>query len=297
MLRMPERETNGTGVLETMGVTELADVQGIQILHGASIEQVIQAMRERVGEPLTLDDMADMACLSPYYFCRVFHQIIGITPGEFLALLRLDAAKRLLLTTSMSVTDICFEVGYSGLGSFTTRFTQLVGVSPGQLRRLVSQQAPGKIALCGSAEGQEMLVAQSNAAPPAETEWDNYADGRYLAWGVRGRIHMMHAFTGLIFIGLFPKPIPQGRPVRCTRLTAPGAFHIDMVPDGRYYLMVAAMPLCDNADMLLVLNKGMNVGAYGPLIVHNGRSDEAVDLTLRPPRVTDPPLISALPYL
>jgi AraC family transcriptional regulator len=296
MLRMPEREMNGTGLLDTMGVTELAEVQGIQMLHGASIGQVIQAMRDRVGEPLTLDDMADMACLSPYYFCRVFHQIIGISPGEFLALLRLDAAKRLLLTTSLSVTDICFEVGYSGLGSFTTRFTQLVGVSPGQLRRLVAQPI-SKVAPSEPRERQEVLAAKSDGllrSPSGQRANAERVDG---GRGVRGRIHMTHPFTGLIFIGLFPKPIPQARPVRCTHLFTPGEFHIDMVPDGRYYLMVAAMPLCEDACKLLLLNDDMRVGAQGPLVVRNGRLGEMVDVVLRPPRVTDPPVISALPYL
>jgi len=293
---MPEREMNGAGLLDTMGVTELADVQGIQTLHGASIEQVIQAMRDRVGEPLTLDDMADMACLSPYYFCRIFHQIIGIPPGEFLALLRLDAAKRLLLTTSLSVTDICFEVGYSGLGSFTTRFTQLVGVSPGQLRRLVTQPV-SKVASAEYTERQELLATKSARALLVESGQRVGADRIDRGRGVRGRIHMSHPFTGLIFVGLFPKPIPQARPVRCTHLFAPGDFHIDMVPDGRYYLMVAAMPLCDDASMLLLLNDSMRVGAQGPLVVRNGKWGEMVDVVLRPPRVTDPPVISALPYL
>src|SRR5436190_3206023 len=100
--------------------------------HREAIDQVIRTMRTRLHEPLSLEDMADIACLSPYYFNRVFHQVIGIPPGEFLATLRLESAKHLLLTTSLSITDICFEVGYAGLGSFTTRFTQLVGVPPRQ---------------------------------------------------------------------------------------------------------------------------------------------------------------------
>src|SRR5215471_21715534 len=104
--------------------------------HRLTVERVIRAMRERIYQPLSLEDMADVAHLSPYHFSRVFHNIIGVPPGEFLAALRLEEAKRLLLTTSLSVTDICFELGYASLGSFTTRFTQLVGVPPRLLRRL-----------------------------------------------------------------------------------------------------------------------------------------------------------------
>ncbi|HLG78582.1 MAG TPA: helix-turn-helix transcriptional regulator, partial [Ktedonobacteraceae bacterium] len=100
------------------------------------VERVIVVMRERLCEPLSLADMADIACVSPFYFCHLFRAVVGIPPGEFLVALRLDAAKRLLLTTNLSVTDVCFEVGYSGLGSFTTRFSQLIGISPRLLRNL-----------------------------------------------------------------------------------------------------------------------------------------------------------------
>src|ERR1019366_7771815 len=98
-------------------------------LHQVAVERAIQTMHERLCDPLSLDDMADIACLSPYYFSRVFHQIVGVPPCEFLATLRINRAKHLLLTTSLSVTAICFEVGYVSRGSFTTRFTQQVGLA------------------------------------------------------------------------------------------------------------------------------------------------------------------------
>src|SRR5712691_2266536 len=95
----------------------------------------IQAMHTHLHEVLTLEDLASVACLSPSHFTRVFRRLIGIPPGEFLSALRFQAARRLLVTTSLSVTDICFEVGYTSTGSFTSRFTHLVGLSPRQLRQ------------------------------------------------------------------------------------------------------------------------------------------------------------------
>src|SRR5438309_1587588 len=115
---------------------EYGSQPGAEQAHSVAIERAILAMRERLQEPLSLQDMADIAHMSPYHFSRVFHRLIGIPPGEFLTALRLDAAKRLLLTTSLSVTDICFEVGYLSPSSFTTRFTQLVGLPPRQLRQV-----------------------------------------------------------------------------------------------------------------------------------------------------------------
>ena len=103
--------------------------------HASAVERVVATMRERLGEALTLQDLADVAHLSPYYFARVFRDMTGIPPAEYLAALRVQEAKRLLLTTQASVTDVCFEVGYTGLGTFTARFARLVGVSPGRLRR------------------------------------------------------------------------------------------------------------------------------------------------------------------
>lgn len=91
-------------------------------------------MRERVDDTLPLHAMAEIAHLSPYLFTRAFRQFTGIPPGEFLATLRLERAKQLLLTTDLSVAEICFEVGYNSLGTFTTRFTRLVGLSPGRVR-------------------------------------------------------------------------------------------------------------------------------------------------------------------
>jgi AraC family transcriptional regulator len=248
-----------------------------QEVHQGAVERVIQTMHTHLCEPLILEDMADIACLSPYYFSRVFHQVVGIPPGEFLATLRLDRAKQLLLTTSLSITDICFEVGYVGLGSFTTRFTQLVGVSPRQLRNLAKQ------------------VAGPSFSMPGETRREPLPMFHHA--GVRGHIHTLDPFKGLIFAGLFPKPIPQGQPTRCTRLLAPGPYTLRDVPDGRYFLLVVAFPVSETLHAYLLPQEGILVGVAGPLMVRRGTTQAQVDLVLRAPYLTDPPIISALPFI
>ena len=246
--------------------------------HLAAVERVIRTMQERIQEALTLEDMADIACLSPYYFCRVFHQIVGIPPGEFLASLRLNAAKRLLLTTSLNVTDICFEVGYIGVGSFTTRFTQQVGVPPRLLRHLVNNAGMPPLISPSECSSDQLCVTSS-------------------IHGVSGRIRIAEPFEGIIFIGLFARRIPQGRPVRCTRLTEPGDFYIDMVPDGCYYLLSAAFPASRDPRVYLLPDETLKVGGYGPLLVRNGVASEPVEIELRPHCLTDPPILAALPFL
>jgi AraC family transcriptional regulator len=247
-----------------------------QILHLEAVERVIQTMQERIQETLSLEDMADIACLSPYYFCRVFHQIVGIPPGEFLATQRLNTAKRLLLTTSLNVTDICFEVGYVGIGSFTTRFTQQVGVAPRHLRHLVNNVGIPPLISPAECSANQLCAAASMR-------------------GVYGRIHIAEPFSGIIFTGLFPRRIPQGRPVRCTRITEPGAF--DQVPDGCYFLLSAAFPISQDPRVYLLPDKTVKVGGYGPLLVQNGVVSEPVEITLRPLSLTNPPILAALPFL
>jgi AraC-like DNA-binding protein len=65
----------------------------------------------------------------------MFAQAFGETPHEFVTRLRMEAAKKMLLADNDSVTDICFHVGYEGLGSFSARFRSLTGLSPSAFRR------------------------------------------------------------------------------------------------------------------------------------------------------------------
>ena len=72
--------------------------------------------------------------VSPFHFSRMFAKATGVTPGRYLTAVRLFEAKRLLLTTSLTVSDIVCSVGYSSVGTFTSRFTRAVGMTPTQYR-------------------------------------------------------------------------------------------------------------------------------------------------------------------
>jgi AraC-like DNA-binding protein len=85
--------------------------------------------------PLTLNDMAAVACLSPNHFLRSFKYVFHQTPHQYLTALRLEHARRLLTQTDRSVTDICFAVGFASLGSFSWLFRRQVGVSPDAFRK------------------------------------------------------------------------------------------------------------------------------------------------------------------
>lgn len=89
------------------------------------------------GETLTLEQLSAEAELSTYHFLRAFRAAFGETPHAFLTRVRLNRAKELLTVSSRPVTEICFDVGFTSLGSFSTLFRREFGESPASFRRKV----------------------------------------------------------------------------------------------------------------------------------------------------------------
>jgi len=94
-------------------------------------------MRYAYARPISLPDISAQANLSPYHFLRVHKLAYGETPHEFLTRLRIERAKTLLARGSHNVTEACFEVGFSSLGSFSALFRDRVGLPPSDYRRYV----------------------------------------------------------------------------------------------------------------------------------------------------------------
>ncbi|PVZ11677.1 helix-turn-helix transcriptional regulator [Actinomycetospora cinnamomea] len=96
----------------------------------------LRRARDRIdrdyAQPLDLDDLAAVAGLSKYHFLRCFARTYGLTPHAYLTERRVERAQDLLRATNLTVTEICRLVGYESLGSFSSRFRQLVGSSPSQ---------------------------------------------------------------------------------------------------------------------------------------------------------------------
>jgi AraC-like DNA-binding protein len=91
--------------------------------------------RAMFAEPVTLSDLAQVACLSPNHLLRTFRQAFNETPHQFLTECRLQEAKRLLGGDHLSVTEVCLGVGFESLGSFSTLFRKRFGIAPSEWRR------------------------------------------------------------------------------------------------------------------------------------------------------------------
>ena len=89
-----------------------------------------------VGEtPLSIKDLAREVHVSPFHLIRQFEAVFGETPHQFRQSSRIELARRLLAAGQHSVTDVCMEVGFSSLGSFSVLFTRRVGETPSAYRR------------------------------------------------------------------------------------------------------------------------------------------------------------------
>ncbi|MFF5109867.1 helix-turn-helix transcriptional regulator [Streptosporangium sp. NPDC000095] len=108
---------------------------------------VIRRVRDRIdreyARPLNLQALAAGAHMSIGHLSREFRRVYDESPYSYLMTRRIERAMTLLRRGDLSVTEVCFEVGFSSLGTFSTRFTELVGVPPSVYRRDRSQAAAG----------------------------------------------------------------------------------------------------------------------------------------------------------
>lgn len=239
------------------------------------VQRAVAVIRDKYGEPLTLDELARMVLVSKFHFLRSFRRTTGVTPGRFLSAVRLAEAKRLLRDTSLKVSDISAQVGYSSIGSFTRRFTESVGLPPTQYR-------------------------QTATAPPLPGSQRPCGNGRNT---VSGCVRPWRTGRTEVFLGLFDSPILQGRPVVSAALEAPGPFRLTGVPAGTWYLHAATLPEPGAAGgrTRQWRQPVQLVDCAGPLTFRdqNPVSPERHDriiLTPRPAEWFRPPVLLALPH-
>jgi AraC-like DNA-binding protein len=238
----------------------------------SAVERAVASMWENYSEPLSLADIARSAILSRFHFSRVFREATGVSPGRFLSAVRIYQAKRMLVATSLSVTDISLAVGYNSLGSFTNRFTESVGVSPGRFRRM-------------SKDGM-----YEPPCPPS-------AASRFRGT-VAGSVGLPAGYgSARAYVGAFKSPIIQGRPLSAAIFeVGPGRtpYRLTDIPAGECF--VRGVAVADSADPEPWTGRSLLVGGRGSVLVAPDGVAEA-DVRLRPRCPTDLPILLALPDL
>ena len=118
-----------------------ADAQRLRDL--ALLRRVRDRVDREYAQPLDVEALARDAHMSPGHFSRAFRAAFGESPYSYLMTRRIERAMALLRRGDLSVTEVCFEVGCSSLGTFSTRFTELVGMPPSAYRRDAASATAG----------------------------------------------------------------------------------------------------------------------------------------------------------
>ena len=129
---------------------------------------LLRRVRDRIdrdyAQPLDVEALARGAHMSAGHISREFRRAYGESPYFYLMTRRIERAMALLRRGDLSVTDVCFAVGCSSLGTLSTRFTELVGVSPSSYRDLTARTAAG---LPSCMEKQVTRPVRNREAPAA----------------------------------------------------------------------------------------------------------------------------------
>ena len=137
-MRLSAPASRGTIVPMTSATTTAQHLRDL-----ARLRRVRDRIDREYAQPLNVEVLARGVQMSGGHLGRQFKLAFGESPYSYLMTRRIERAMAMLRRGEMSVTDVCFAVGCASLGTFTTRFTELVGMSPGAYRRELSQATAG----------------------------------------------------------------------------------------------------------------------------------------------------------
>lgn len=103
--------------------------------HNEHAHHARRLLKRRYATPITIKQLSQEVALSPYYLIRLFRRVYNQTPHQYLIQVRIARAKELLSSSDLNITDVCAEVGFESLGSFSALFRSTVGLSPSAYRR------------------------------------------------------------------------------------------------------------------------------------------------------------------
>ncbi|MEU1910280.1 helix-turn-helix transcriptional regulator [Streptomyces hygroscopicus] len=156
-----------------------ARVEAQRLADLARLRRVRDRIDREYAQPLNVEALAREVNMSAGHLSRQFRAAYGESPYAYLMTRRIERATALLRRGDLSVTEVCFEVGCASLGTFTTRFTELVGMPPGAFRRRAADAAADRANATSTAsdagpavtvEGMPACVAKQVTRPVRKRE-------------------------------------------------------------------------------------------------------------------------------
>ncbi len=197
-----------------------------------TVARAVAFLRERAVESIAVADIADAVGYSEFHFTRLFTGALGVSPGRYLAAVRFQRAKELLLTGDAGVLDVCHAVGFASTGTFTRRFTDHVGVAPASLRRVADRLAGPALTPFSRHPAQARSSIEARVHIPDELRPELGTDP-------------------LVWVGLFPRPVPSGQPAAGVLRRGDGPVRLPAVGGSPWLLVTAVRATADPLDHLV----------------------------------------------
>ncbi|MFD2044281.1 helix-turn-helix domain-containing protein [Ornithinibacillus salinisoli] len=238
--------------------------------------QAIEYMKNHIDEEITSEALAKHVGYSPYHFSRIFKDITGVSPRHYLSALRIEAGKEILINSSSSILKTLLHVGFRSMGSFNTKFKKFVGLPPKQFQSSIQDLHQ----FINEFEFSEELT-QIDIQNPSIT----------------CHLEIPSTFKGILFVGLFPRPIPDQNPIHGTAISHhEKSCTFTNIPLGTYYIMATAISRSINPINYFVLDNALRGMADTPIHIQENTA-ETVHILLREPLPYDPPILINLPKL
>ncbi|NMO96101.1 AraC family transcriptional regulator [Paenibacillus lemnae] len=248
--------------------------------HIIAVEKAITYMKLHLEESLTLDQIASVAGYSSFHFTRIFKHTTGISVRRYLSALRIEAGKTKLLNAPSTTVRLLQHIGFSSVGTFQTRFKSYVGLTPQKFKNL--------------AHTLFRYVQQHKET--AFTEEDNGSEGCSV---IRCHIQAPAYFQGIVFVGLFPRPIPDERPAAGNVTAFSNSEKVCTIKTskpGSYYVLAAGIPWSLNPKDYFLLHQSLRAKSPKAIDIKQPSNIE-MELNLREALPTDPPIVINLPLL
>lgn len=125
-------------LVRAAGSTEELPVGGVAPLEADRLARVVEFIDAHLGDPILIDDLAKVACLSQYHFCRRFRASMNTSPHAFVTARRVVLGRQMLSDSERTLAEIAFACGFSSQAHFTTQFKAHMGQPPGAYRASVN---------------------------------------------------------------------------------------------------------------------------------------------------------------
>lgn len=240
------------------------------------ISDITQFMRDHTGREVSVEELASDFGYSKFHFSREFKKIIGVSPNEYWAALKMEQSLYELERASLLRAHL--NTGYQSTGTFVTSFKKNTGLTPGEYQDEIQKLSMYTEAKNFEKHGNRILTHYSFDKNNLETVQNK---------ALHITCNLPYNFKGLVFVGIFKKPMPTGAPIVGKAMVKTNQCVIDHIPNGEYYALACAINSDENPLIYFQPKKWLRdihrEAYHFPL-----KSDTHIEFTLRESDLTDP---------